>query len=296
MLARATTTGAGMARTTKSDTEFNHFSQAAPEYVEVILWRRVALVLGALVTSLAAVGWLMFQLLTGTPDQAGGSGTSLIPDRLAAPGAIPESSSASDNATTPAATSAQQTAETREADSPSPIAVNDPATANPAPAAAASTNPAEKNSAEETLSVPSTAATMEASEPATVATDSIPERFSVKTEILMPTIHRAVLTDQMHGLEPARAITDTSDLAQQPKFSLYQFVDIRGQAGNTLTYVWKREGKVMARVRIPVGSDKWRNYSSKNFNPRLLGNWEVEVIDKQNRLLVRSRFYLGRLM
>ena len=79
-----------MATASKTDTGFNHIAQAAPEYVEVILWRRVGLVLGALVITLVGAGWLMFHTLTSEADSAELNIAAVAPEQLAPPAAIPD--------------------------------------------------------------------------------------------------------------------------------------------------------------------------------------------------------------
>lgn len=246
----------------------------APEYVDVILWHRVALVVGGLIAALAGLAFVLFQWLAN-PD-SDSTAPALDPNRLAPPAAIAESTPAEP---TVAAEPATETAQTD-------IAIQ-PAEAEPVPQAPA---PAEAPS---TAAIAQPAVTAETSAPATAKPQANPQRFTVTTEILSPVIKRAVLTDTMRGREPGTALRSTQDLIERGSFGLFQFVEIRGRAGDTLTYLWKRDGKHYAKVKIPVGADKWRNYSSKNFTPRLHGQWQVDVIDSKGILLARSRFYLG---
>jgi len=250
----------------------------APEYVDVILWHRVALVVGGLVAALAGMAFVLFQWLA-SPD-SDSTAPSLDPNRLAPPAAIAESTPA--EPTVAAVSAADSAAETAQPD----IAIQ-PAEAEPTPQVSA---PAEAPS---TAVVALPAALTATSAPATAKPQANPQRFTVTTEILSPVIKRAVLTDTMRGREPGTALRSTQDLIERGSFGLFQFVEIRGRAGDTLTYLWKRDGKHYAKVKIPVGADKWRNYSSKNFTPRLHGQWQVDVIDSKGILLARSRFYLG---
>ncbi|MEZ5510332.1 MAG: DUF2914 domain-containing protein [Gammaproteobacteria bacterium] len=254
--------------TLKSDIE------NAPEYVDVILWHRVALVVGGLVAALAGLAFVLFQWLAN-PD-SDSTAPALDPNRLAPPAAIAE--------TTPPepVIAAESAAVAAQPD----IAIQPTETA-PAPQPSA---PAEEPS---TASVAQPATPIETGSPATAKPQGSSQRFTVTTKILSPVIKRAVLTDTMRGREPGTALRSTQDLIERGSFGLFQFVEIRGRAGDTLTYLWKRDGKHYAKVKIPVGADKWRNYSSKNFTPRLHGQWQVDVIDSKGILLARSRFYLG---
>lgn len=261
-----------MARSAPHPASFNHITDAAPEYVDVILWHRVVLAVAALALAVAALGYGVFRLTTAD-DMPAPQLTSVALDELtqrAPPAAVPESKPAEPigQAVEPVAVNvavatALTTTETADA-------ITEPDTA-PQQGAPVASQPADKVVA--------------------AATDA--SRYKVHTTILVPAVKRAVLTDTMRGREPGPALTDTRHLSDQSTFSLYQFVDIRGKAGDTLIYHWKRDGKTVAKVRIPVGSDKWRNHSSKNFNQNLLGNWQVDVTNQNNILLVRSEFRLG---
>lgn len=254
--------------TLKSDIE------NAPEYVDVILWHRVALAGGALVAILAGLAFVLFQWLAN-PD-SDSTAPALDPNRLAPPAAIAESTPPEPViAAEPASVAAQPD-----------IAIQLTETA-PAPQPSA---PAEKPAI---ASVAQPAAPTDTRAPATAKPQDNSQRFAVTTDILSPVIKRAVLTDTMRGREPGTALRSTQDLIGRGSFGLFQFVEIRGRAGDTLTYLWKRNGKHYAKVKIPVGADKWRNYSSKNFTPRLHGQWQVDVIDSKGILLARTRFYLG---
>lgn len=246
----------------------------APEYVDVILWHRVALVVGGLVAALAGLAFVLFQWLA-SPD-SDSAAPALDPNRLAPPAAIAESTPPEPIvATESAAVTAQ-----------SDIAIQ-PTETETAPQPSA---PAEEPAI---ASVAQPAAPTDTRAPATAKPQANPQRFVVTTDILSPVIKRAVLTDSMRGREPGTALRSTQDLIERGNFGLFQFVEIRGRAGDTLTYLWKRDGKRYAKVNIPVGADKWRNYSSKNFTPRLHGQWQVDVIDSKGILLARTRFYLG---
>lgn len=301
-----------MARHSPSPADFKPIADKAPEYVDVILWHRVALVAGGVMALLAATVFVLYHFLKSAPaerqpeaplqvsapqtdqvtarDATTGAGSTAD----AAPAKTPTSTAASDpadQASNPTSTpDPTQPGTTQASANTQPIAAanHHPATpaatpkADPAPAAVTST----------TATVSSTAPAVSSTAPAATAADTA-ARFTVRTEILSPVIKRALITDIMRGREPGAALTSTQSVSQQGSFGLFQFVEIHGRAGDTLTYIWKRNGTRYARVNIAVGGDKWRNFSSKNFNRNLMGDWQVEVIDSKGILLVHSRFYLG---
>ncbi|HVK98336.1 MAG TPA: hypothetical protein VM553_00915, partial [Dongiaceae bacterium] len=104
MLAGSFDKGSIMAKDTKNTPSFNHTQDAAPEYVEVILWHRVVLALGTLVIALAGIGYLLFGWMQTAENKPDMDVVTLSPDQLEPPAAIPES-------TTKATTAAIETQE-----------------------------------------------------------------------------------------------------------------------------------------------------------------------------------------
>jgi len=72
---------------------------------------------------------------------------------------------------------------------------------------------------------------------------------------------------------------------------LYCFTRILGggEAG-TVVHVWYWGDREMARVELPVRSDDWRTWSSKNVLPEWHGTWRVEVLDAAGTLLQSFAF------
>ncbi len=95
----------------------------------------------------------------------------------------------------------------------------------------------------------------------------------------------------MQELEPARVLDSTAAL-QDGFLKLYFYTDLQGHAGDTLIYSWYRNDKRVAKVRIPVGSDRWRSHASKNISAEMRGDWKVEVTDRRGNTLATSTFYL----
>jgi len=58
----------------------------------------------------------------------------------------------------------------------------------------------------------------------------------------------------------------------------------------TVTFVWYRDGRTMARVELPVRSRDYRTWTSKNIMPAWTGAWEVKVLDPQGLVLGTSSF------
>ncbi len=58
----------------------------------------------------------------------------------------------------------------------------------------------------------------------------------------------------------------------------------------TVTHAWYHEGKTMARVDLPVGSENWRTWSFKSKFPAWTGSWEVKVLDQDGMVLGAAGF------
>ncbi len=74
---------------------------------------------------------------------------------------------------------------------------------------------------------------------------------------------------------------------------LYCFTRIVGAEVDTeVTHVWYFRGNEMARVTLPVRSADWRTYSSKRFLPQWAGEWQVVVLDGQQKEIAVIPFWL----
>jgi hypothetical protein len=58
----------------------------------------------------------------------------------------------------------------------------------------------------------------------------------------------------------------------------------------TVTHVWYREGKTVARVELSVASPSYRTVSSKKILPEWTGRWEVTVLDAEGTILRTESF------
>ena len=275
-----------MAKYSANPAPFNHVTDAAPEYVDVILWHRVALVAVALVLALAGMGYGAFKLISS--DDSGVSSPLAINEitQQEPPGAVAATSDESAAAATPTPTpTPQQTpaATPNEVTAPAAHTTGNDVQTAPKPANA------EANTSQQPIASQATTATPAQPQQASNQPDNL-----VRTSILMPAVKRAVITDSVRGREPGTPITDTTTLSSRDDFDLHLFIDIHGRAGDTLTWTWKHNGKPSTSVRIRVGTNTWRGHASKHFTPKLAGDWQVEVTDQRDILLVRSEFNLGK--
>ena len=59
-----------------------------------------------------------------------------------------------------------------------------------------------------------------------------------------------------------------------------------GRAGDSISHVWLRDGKVEQSIRLPLGGASWRTHSTKTLGRP--GAWAVEARDEQGRVLARA--------
>ena len=89
----------------------------------------------------------------------------------------------------------------------------------------------------------------------------------------------------------ATAVADRAPVNVADSFSadvgrLYCYTRITGAAeGSSVTHVWIKDGREMARVQLSVRSNDWRTWSSKAVMPEWSGAWQVDVLDSAGALL-----------
>jgi len=99
-------------------------------------------------------------------------------------------------------------------------------------------------------------------------------------------VARAGFTTAIADREPQDSVTRLDNDATQILF----FSEFSGMQGHTITHVWERDGTEMARVPFAVDGPRWRVYSTKNLQPGWLGEWKVNVVDEQGRVLHSESF------
>lgn len=287
---------------------FNHYQQNAPEYTEQVLWGRVIGAIALVVAISGAAAWGYFSLYSGN-----NSAGPLQVDALAPTGALP-SKSETDTPPTSQSTAVSTSSVTSEVPSQEPaIAPQEPATApikddkdklvangqpssqdltSEPPALASISTSIEKPVTTNTASAETLQETVTATPSASIATNNEnAEAYRVTVKVLNDDVAQASLTDEMSGLEPAHVLDSTANVGDG-FLKLYFYTDLENRAGDTLTYSWYHNDKRVARVRVPVGSDRWRSHASKNITAEMRGDWKVVVTDRQGNRLAESKFHL----
>jgi hypothetical protein len=247
--------------------EFDHYRQNAPEYTEQILWHRIVATVAVAIAVVALSAWGAYQLLQSSDEESNAVPAIAKTEEAPPTGDAIQLASSAESKARPE-TKAPPPAESRSVDSA-------PSVAAPTPIAAQSTDNATAPALTGTVAEAKAAA---------------PE-FTVNTQILSKDITRADLANVIVDLEPKEVLQSTAELTE-PFVKLYFFTDLDNRAGDRITYIWSLNGKEAARIRVPVGSDRWRSHSSKNINKNMRGEWKVVVTDQQGDTLASSEFVM----
>lgn len=107
-------------------------------------------------------------------------------------------------------------------------------------------------------------------------------------------VARAYLTTGIRGREPVDTITSGFSFPSEDGREFYYFTELQGLAGKTVVHRWERDGRFEGDVNFPVGSNRWRVYSTKRIAPDLDGVWTVSVLTKDGRTLAATEFVVRR--
>lgn len=130
-------------------------------------------------------------------------------------------------------------------------------------------------------------------EPAVAASTAVADSLlrPGKGSILSTQVERFMLTNGIVKREPQAGIEAIRpDSANNDMVTVYAFSEVSGLQGQTLRYRWSRNGKVVATVKVGVGGNSWRSYSSKFISSTMQGNWRVELLDASDEVLAFREF------
>lgn len=76
---------------------------------------------------------------------------------------------------------------------------------------------------------------------------------------------------------------------------LYCFTRIAGEAGveSTIKHVWYRDGQKVGEYELPVKGEKWRTFSRKAVEKGVSGDWKVEALDDEGKVLKTVKFRMN---
>lgn len=120
---------------------------------------------------------------------------------------------------------------------------------------------------------------------------SVSERLFIQSQkkLLSDNITRFVISQAVEGNEPIGTIDDIH-FDRNNIATVYAYSDVNGLKDQTLYYKWSLDGKNIAMVRVKVGSNRWRSYSSKFIKPDMRGQWKVELQNQAGKNLAINQF------
>lgn len=97
-------------------------------------------------------------------------------------------------------------------------------------------------------------------------------------------ISRAVFTTSLNDREPA------NDLQTVPygEKTVYFFTEVLNASGSSVTHLWTYNDIEIARIKLNIGSDQWRTWSSKQIWHLTPGEIKVQVLDPDNMILAEK--------
>jgi hypothetical protein len=77
--------------------------------------------------------------------------------------------------------------------------------------------------------------------------------------------------------------------------SLYCFTRMTAPEGTdtTIKHVWYNGEEKVGEYELPVKGEKWRTYSKKNIQKGWAGDWRVEVLDSDGKLMKTIKFRMN---
>jgi hypothetical protein len=119
-------------------------------------------------------------------------------------------------------------------------------------------------------------------------TDTLFTQFS--SDIFSDKVKRFIISSSVNKNEPTGTIHDivfdNNNLA-----TVYAFSDVSHLKDTTLYYIWTLDGENVAKIKVKVGSSRWRSYSRKFIQPNMHGEWKVELQNGEGVKLASSVFY-----
>ena len=104
-----------------------------------------------------------------------------------------------------------------------------------------------------------------------------------------PEISRAIFSTSLIEREPA------NDLETVPhgEKAIFFFTEILNANATSVTHLWTYNDIEIARVKLNIGSDNWRTWSSKQIWHLTPGEVKVQVLDADNMILAEKKLTIA---
>jgi len=110
------------------------------------------------------------------------------------------------------------------------------------------------------------------------------------SEQLHPNISRARLAKGMKNKEPYGNVELPFLVNSEQAEGLFYFTEINNMKGGTVFHEWLKEGESIYKRKIKIRGNRWRFSTSKLFNNKHIGEWQVRTLDKQGKVLNKIGF------
>ncbi|WP_029408336.1 DUF2914 domain-containing protein [Thiomicrorhabdus sp. Milos-T2] len=104
------------------------------------------------------------------------------------------------------------------------------------------------------------------------------------------TVKQAVLSENIENREPISPLSN-----RVPKYirKLAFFTEIENANGQTIYHRWRTNNQILATIALPIGSNKFKTWSTKKLSSAWLGQWYIEVLDSNKNVIYRLSFNYG---
>lgn len=100
-------------------------------------------------------------------------------------------------------------------------------------------------------------------------------------------IARSTLARAIQDREPVEPLGESIPRSVR---QLYFFTEVANGAGHRLHHRWYYGDILMADIALPIGSDRYRTWSSKRLSPAWQGRWRIDVTDEKGQVIARKHF------
>jgi len=114
-------------------------------------------------------------------------------------------------------------------------------------------------------------------------TKAIPEQLQLN-------ISRASLARGMKDKEPYGDVALPFLVNSEQAEGLFYFTEINNMKGETVFHEWLKDGKPFYKRKIKIRGNRWRISTSKLFNNKHVGEWQVRTLSQQGKVLNKITF------
>ncbi|MDD2759841.1 MAG: DUF2914 domain-containing protein, partial [Methylomonas sp.] len=104
---------------------------------------------------------------------------------------------------------------------------------------------------------------------------------------------RASLNTEPHYGEPGEPVPSPVIIKQDHSVELYYFSEIKNMKGRVLFHRWLKNGQTAYKKQFSVEADKFKLISSRKFEHKDAGEWQVVLIDNKGKRYSEVNFSIN---